>query len=172
MDLFLLLLTKRFISSRVGGFMSNLTLWTASQTKLLLCSRWIRRLGSEYVSFKCFSRTFFSVLSTPDFGWSNMFFAYLYGSWKKSSCSFVRFTRHFLKFSALLSALCFCLRSCQILSRPSFSSALAKRICFFFFLDFSSSFWDLTSFFDVCYFWLMAHYFSLSPRKFSYRSYW
>ena len=67
-DIFLFLLTIRLISSRVGGFMLNLTLGMAGQTKLLLCSRGICQLESEYVSFKCFSRTFFSVLSKPDFG--------------------------------------------------------------------------------------------------------
>ena len=68
MDLFLPLLTINLISSCVGGFMSNLTLGMAGQTKLLLCSRGICQLRSEYVSFKCFFRTFFSVLSLPDFG--------------------------------------------------------------------------------------------------------
>ena len=66
-DLFLLLLTIRFISSRVGGFISNSTLGPAGKTRLLLFSRGICRLGSEYVSFWHFSRRFFSVLSSPDF---------------------------------------------------------------------------------------------------------
>ena len=72
----------------------------------------------------------FSVLSTPDFGWSNMFLR------KKRFCSFLRFTHLFLRFSALPRALYFSLRSCQILSRPFFLSVLAKRICFFKFLFF------------------------------------
>ena len=42
---------------------------------------------------------------------------------EKCSCSFLRFTHLFLRFSALLRALDF---SCQILSRPSFSSSLTK----------------------------------------------
>ena len=129
-DLFLLLLTIRPISSCMDVFMSNLTLGTAGQTKSLLCSRGICRLGSEYVPFKCCSRNFFFVSSTPDFGWPNMFLAYFYGSWRKHSCSYLRFTRLFLRFSALIRALCFSLRPCQILSRPSFLSALVKHLLF------------------------------------------
>ena len=43
---------------------------------------------------------------------------------------------------------------CQILSRPSLSSTLAKRISF---LNFFSSFWDPASFFNVCSFWLVTY---------------
>ena len=66
-----------------------------------------------------------------DFGWSNIFLAYLYGSWKKRSCFFHLFTHLFLRFSALLRALCFSLRSCQILSRPSFFVYVGKTNIFF-----------------------------------------
>ena len=114
---------------------------TGWKTRLLLFSRGICRLGSEYITFRYFSRRFFSVLSTLDFGLSNMFLACLYGSWKKRPCSFLRFTCFFLWFSALLRALCFSLRSYQILSEPSFSSKLAKWSCLFrFFFLFLKSF--------------------------------
>ena len=84
---------------------------------------------------------------------------------KKTSWTFLHFTYFFLQFSTLLRALCLSLRSCQILSRPSFSSALAKRICIFKFLFFIQRsyiiLWRL--------FFLTDGFFSLSPRKFSYR---
>ena len=73
-----------------------------------------------------FLQNFLSVLSMLDFSWSNMFLTYLYGSWKKHSCSFLCFTQLILRLSALLRALCFIFEVLLDFKRPSFLSSIQQ----------------------------------------------
>ena len=58
-DMFLLLFIICLISLCVGSFILNSTLGPAGKTRLVLFSRGICHLGSEYIPFRYFSRRFF-----------------------------------------------------------------------------------------------------------------